>query len=142
MMEAFSVGPRASRRSKSIGAIANIIVAGWRPLATWRNPLVWVLHASYAWLVIGLLLMSAAAMGWVVPSLAAHALGVGLIGGLIIGMITRTALGHTGRMLIAGTGGDDFGTGLVLDQRGRIVVSGSFVKQGGDRAVVLVRVTP
>ena len=32
-----------------------------------------------------------------------HALGVGAIGGMIIGMITRTARGHTGRPLRAGT---------------------------------------
>ena len=87
----------------AVAAFAQAVrLAGWGPRATWRNPLVWVLHASYAWLVAALLLMSAAAMGWAAPSLAAHALGVGLIGGLVIGMITRTALGHTGRMLIAG----------------------------------------
>jgi uncharacterized protein involved in response to NO len=35
------------------------------------------------------------------PSVATHALTVGAIGGLIIGMMTRTALGHTGRPLLA-----------------------------------------
>jgi uncharacterized protein involved in response to NO len=35
-------------------------------------------------------------------SAGVHALAIGATGGLIIGMITRTALGHTGRMLIAG----------------------------------------
>ena len=41
-------------------------------------------------------------MGWVSTSVASHALTTGAIGGMIIGMITRTALGHTGRKLIAG----------------------------------------
>ena len=77
-------------------------VAGWGPLATVRTPLLWILHLAYAWLPVGLALMAAAALGWVPAALAAHALGLGFIGGLIIGMITRTALGHTGRMLVAG----------------------------------------
>ena len=75
---------------------------GWRPLATSGNPLVWILHVSYAWTVVGLLLLALAAGGWVARPLALHAFGLGLIGGLIIGMVTRTALGHTGRMLVAG----------------------------------------
>ena len=36
------------------------------------------------------------------PTLGIHALGVGATGGLIIGMITRTARGHTGRPLKVG----------------------------------------
>src|SRR5690606_19660056 len=40
--------------------------------------------------------------GWVAPTLAVHALTVGAIGGLTIGMMTRTARGHTGRPLQAG----------------------------------------
>ena len=35
------------------------------------------------------------------PSVAAHALTVGAVGGLIIGMMTRTARGHTARPLRA-----------------------------------------
>lgn len=89
--------------SAATAAIAQAVrLAGWGPFATWRNPLLWILHASYAWLVVGLALLATAAAGWTPPSLATHALGVGLIGGLIAGMITRTALGHTGRMLVAG----------------------------------------
>jgi uncharacterized protein involved in response to NO len=38
--------------------------------------------------------------GWVSAS-GIHALGVGATGGLIIGMVTRTARGHTGRPLQA-----------------------------------------
>ncbi len=97
------VGGVALALVASVAAIAQAVrLAGWGPLATWRNPLVWILHASSAWLAIALALMAAAALGLVPASLVAHALGVGLIGGLIIGMITRTALGHTGRVLVAG----------------------------------------
>jgi len=73
----------------------------WQPWKTLRHPLVWVLHAAYLWLPVHLALRSAAELGWLVPSLATHALTVGLIGALTLGMITRTTLGHTGRPLRA-----------------------------------------
>ncbi len=73
----------------------------WQPWRTRRVPMVWVLHAAYAWVPVHLLLRAAAAAGWVLPSLATHALTVGAIGGLVIGMMTRTARGHTGRPLKA-----------------------------------------
>ena len=73
----------------------------WRPWTTWRAPLVWVLHAAYAWIPVHLALRALAPFGWFAPSLATHALTVGAAGGLIIGMMTRTARGHTGRPLRA-----------------------------------------
>ncbi len=73
----------------------------WKPWKTWRVPLVWVLHVAYAWIPVHLLLRALAGTGWVGPSAAVHALTVGAIGGMIIGMMTRTARGHTGRLLKA-----------------------------------------
>jgi uncharacterized protein involved in response to NO len=73
----------------------------WQPRATTGVPLVWVLHLAYAWIPLHLLLRAAAQAGWVTPSLATHALTVGAIGGMTIGMMTRTARGHTGRALEA-----------------------------------------
>ena len=77
-------------------------LALWQPWKTLRNPLVWVLHAAYLWLPLHLALRAAAELGWIVPSLATHALTLGVIGTITLGMITRTALGHTGRPLRAG----------------------------------------
>ena len=79
-----------------------IRLAGWGPQGTLGKPILWILHASYGWAAVGFALMAASALGWVPRTLSVHAFSVGLVGGLIIGMITRTALGHTGRMLIAG----------------------------------------
>lgn len=73
----------------------------WQPWKTLRVPLVWVLHLAYAWVPVHLLLRGLGEVGLVVPSLATHALAVGAVGGLIIGMMTRTARGHTGRPLRA-----------------------------------------
>lgn len=75
----------------------------WRPWKTLRNPLVWVLHLAYAWIPVHLLLRALAALDWVAQSAATHALTAGAIGCMVIGMVTRTALGHTGRPLRAGT---------------------------------------
>ncbi len=77
-------------------------VAGWKPHSTMRVPLLWILHLSYGWIGIGFFLLSLAALNIVTASAAFHALTVGSMAGLILGMITRTALGHTGRMLKTG----------------------------------------
>lgn len=73
----------------------------WRPWRTLAVPLVWILHAAYAWIVCHLLLRAFAGMGWLAESFSIHALTVGAIGGLTLGMMTRTARGHTARPLVA-----------------------------------------
>jgi len=74
----------------------------WQPWTTLRTPLVWILHAAYLWIVLHLVLRALALAEVVPASAATHALTVGAIGGLVIGMMTRTARGHTGRPLRAG----------------------------------------
>lgn len=73
----------------------------WKPWRTLATPLVWVLHAAYAWIVVHLALRGLSALELVAGPYATHALTVGAIGGLTLGMMTRTARGHTGRPLIA-----------------------------------------
>lgn len=73
---------------------------GWNPWATRAAPLLWILHLAHLWIPVGLLLLAAAQLGWLPRSAGVHALTIGATGGLIIGMITRTALGHTGRMIV------------------------------------------
>ena len=73
----------------------------WQPWRTLGTPLVWVLHAAYLWIVIHLALRAAVELGWVAPTLAAHALTVGAVGGMTLGMMTRTSRGHTARPLRA-----------------------------------------
>jgi uncharacterized protein involved in response to NO len=73
----------------------------WAPLKTLRTPLVWILHAAYAWIPVYFVLRAAATVQWIASPIAVHALTVGAIGGLTIGMMTRTAKGHTGRPLRA-----------------------------------------
>jgi len=75
----------------------------WHPLATVGRPILWILHGAHLWLALGLGLLALAQAGLLPASLGVHALGVGATGGLILGMMTRTARGHTGRPLTADT---------------------------------------
>lgn len=85
------------------GVLHAVRLQGWAPQATRRMPILWILHASYAWIPLAFWLHGAHALGLPVPlSLADHGLAVGAVGGVILGMITRTARGHTGRPLQAG----------------------------------------
>ena len=83
-------------------------LARWRGTFTLREPLLWVLHAGYAWLVLGFLLLAGNQMLPVLPVLPAtaalHALTVGAIGTMTLAVMTRASLGHTGRPLTAGRG--------------------------------------
>ena len=74
----------------------------WAPWKTLTRPILWILHFAYAWIPIGLALLAGAQAGLLPATAGVHALGVGATGGLIIGMITRTARGHTGRPLKVG----------------------------------------
>ncbi|HEX6295021.1 MAG TPA: NnrS family protein, partial [Burkholderiales bacterium] len=74
----------------------------WAPLKTRGKPILWILHASYAWIVVHLALRGLAALELVPAVVATHALTVGAIGGLTLGMMTRTARGHTARPLDVG----------------------------------------
>jgi uncharacterized protein involved in response to NO len=77
-------------------------LAGWMTHRTLKHPLLWILHLSYAWIPLGFGLLALAALNLVSASAAIHVLAVGSMAGLIIGMTTRTALGHTGRALKVG----------------------------------------
>jgi uncharacterized protein involved in response to NO len=74
----------------------------WQPWRTLTTPLVWILHAAYAWVVVYLLLRGLAAYGLVPVSVALHGLTIGVIGSVTLGMMARTSLGHTGRPLTTG----------------------------------------
>ena len=74
-------------------------LSGWRSALTVGKPILWILHAAYAWVPVALALLALAQLGWVGHSVGVHALALGSTGGLILGMMTRTARGHTGRPL-------------------------------------------
>ena len=72
----------------------------WHDRGLWRVPLLWSLYLAYTWLAVATLAMALWHLGWMPQqSLATHSLAVGGIGGLVLAMIARVSLGHTGRLL-------------------------------------------
>lgn len=84
-------------------ALVNTVrMALWRPDKVLREPILWVLHLGYAWLVLGLFLAGAASFWDAVGEVAMlHAFGTGAIGTMILAVMSRASLGHTGRPLTA-----------------------------------------
>ena len=75
----------------------------WSGVRAWRDPLVLVLHVGYAWVPVGLCLLGLSIVGTAVPrSGAIHALTAGAMATMILAVMTRATLGHTGRELKAG----------------------------------------
>jgi uncharacterized protein involved in response to NO len=96
--------PAALAASLRLLAAAALLLrmAGWQPLATRRDPQLLSLHAGFAWLPIGLVLLALWQLDPSVPRAAGlHALGAGAFGTMILAVMSRVSLGHTGRPLAA-----------------------------------------
>ena len=81
------------------GVINLVRMNGWQTIHTLNKPIVWVLHLGYAWLAIGLIgrgIFEYADMG----PMALHGVAVGAIGTMTLGVMSRAALGHSGRALV------------------------------------------
>jgi uncharacterized protein involved in response to NO len=84
-----------------VAAVSNAVRLGlWRGWLVRTEPLLWILHLAYAWIVAGLVLRFWVLSSGALPaSLWQHTVGVGAIGILLLGVMTRVAMGHTGRAL-------------------------------------------
>jgi uncharacterized protein involved in response to NO len=93
-----------SRVAGGIAVCAAVIqilrLAQWRTLLTLRQPIVWILHLAYVWLPVGLALKAAALLGgYAIAAFWLHALTMGALTTMIVAVMTRASLGHTGRPL-------------------------------------------
>jgi uncharacterized protein involved in response to NO len=68
-----------------------------------NDPMVWILHVGYSWVILGLILLCISALGLIPFSIALHAFTAGGIGSMTLGMMCRVTLGHTGRTKVATT---------------------------------------
>ncbi len=74
----------------------------WAGFATWPEPLLFILHAGYGWMVAGAALLGLSEFDIGVPTSAAiHALTAGALAVMILAVMPRVTLGHTGRTLAA-----------------------------------------
>jgi uncharacterized protein involved in response to NO len=93
--------PAGAAAAGCVGVLSLARAARWGTWHTARHPLLWILHAGYAWLALGLVLRALARVVPAIPtSIATHAITVGAIGSLTLGMMARVSLGHTGRPLV------------------------------------------
>ncbi len=87
-----------------VSGLAHAIrVFRWNFKVTLKTPLVWPLHLSYWAIAIGLIMFGLAEITTLVShSQAIHALTVGAMASMILAMISRVSLGHTGRNIVVG----------------------------------------
>ncbi len=74
----------------------------YHTLKTFDDPLLWILHVGYGWLIVGLVILGLTGFKVFEIPVVIHALTVGCIGSITLGMICRVTLGHTGRDLKIG----------------------------------------
>jgi uncharacterized protein involved in response to NO len=82
------------------GVFQAIRLIRWKPWITLAVPLLWSLHFALKFIWFGLILLG---ISYLIPEVPSnhiwHLLTIGGIGGLILAMISRVSLGHTGRPL-------------------------------------------
>ena len=87
----------------ALSALAHALrLALWEPVATRSNALLAMLPVAYGWIPVSLALRALGAADIVAATAATHALTIGAMGSLMLAMMMRSALGHTGRALAAG----------------------------------------
>jgi uncharacterized protein involved in response to NO len=102
LIDVFAPETYLAGAAAGLAALAQAARLGqWGGWHTRRQPIVWVLHLSYAWLPVGLALKTIALL-WG-PAFAAfwlHGLTIGVLATMTLAVMTRASLGHTGRPLI------------------------------------------
>lgn len=97
---AFPHSPLSGGLLLAAAVIQLVRLAGWQGWRTLVNPILGVLHVGYLWLAVGLVLSG---LSHFIPDLtgnaALHALTAGCIGTMVMAVMTRAALGHSGRPL-------------------------------------------
>lgn len=87
------------------GAVVALRTKGWALRFALRDPLLWSMHLAYLWIPIGLIAIGISVFDDAIPrNIALHALTTGAIGGMVLAIMTRVALGHTGRPFCAPPG--------------------------------------
>jgi uncharacterized protein involved in response to NO len=82
-----------------------IRISGWQSFRTFRDPLLWSLHVGYSWVPVGLGCLALSDLTAVIPrTTGIHALTAGAFGTMILAVMTRVGVGHTGRALVVPRG--------------------------------------
>ncbi|WP_102958222.1 NnrS family protein [Mangrovicella endophytica] len=83
------------------GLVSAARLARWRGWASWREPIVLVLHLGFGWLAAGLAMLGLAILtpDALSADAAIHTLTTGAVGTMTLAVMTRASLGHTGRAI-------------------------------------------
>lgn len=105
-MAAWTVAPDANWTGALLLAASaglGLRLSRWRGWQTVSEPLVFILHVGYLWLVLAFAMLGVAAVGveMISAATALHGLSAGAIGTMTLGVMTRASLGHTGMPLTA-----------------------------------------
>jgi uncharacterized protein involved in response to NO len=100
--DVLQTGPWVGGVLAALAAAAHVLrLAGWRSFRTGHESILWVLHVGYAWLPIALALKACWLLGDAAfASKWQHALTMGAFATMILAVMTRASLGHTGRPLV------------------------------------------
>ncbi len=97
--------PASSASGVMAGAASALLFARqaqWKPQHTLDRPILWILHLGHCWIAVGFACHAAASLASSLPATAAlHAFTAGAMGSMILAMMTRVSLGHTGREMRA-----------------------------------------
>ena len=111
-------------------------LALWQPQLTLGKPLLWMMPVAYSWLPVALFLRALAGYSVVSQGVWIHALTTGAISGLMMAMMMRSSLGHTGRPLVAN--GLDMTAFLLLQLAAIIRVAAGVFPTGLYQPVVVI----
>lgn len=86
------------------GALLLARARRWGAMRTFRTPLLWVLHLGHGLLSVGLILRGVATWTLLPAGAMLHSITVAGIAMVVLGMMARVSLGHTGRLIAASRG--------------------------------------
>ncbi|WP_170372715.1 NnrS family protein [Ruegeria arenilitoris] len=101
VMLIFGAGHAVAILALVLGAIQGLRLSGWRGAWALRQPILFALHLALGMLGLGLVLWGMSLLGFGSELGALHVLGIGCVGGMTLAVMSRAALGHSGRALVA-----------------------------------------
>ena len=96
--DVFAISNWAVSLLAAILFVLNLVrLSNWYSHAIWSKPLLWVLILGYAFITLGFLLKAVAYVSDISDLIILHLFAVGGVSLITLGMMSRVALGHTGR---------------------------------------------
>ena len=108
----------------------------WQPFRARGSALLWMLPVAYAWLPVSLALRALELQSIVPSGAAIHALTIGAIASLMMAMMMRSALGHSGRPLVAGLA--EVGAFVLLQLSAIVRILAASIAPGAYREAMIV----